>query len=74
MGANSNTKPRSVDDMPKPSTDNSIQSRSMPEANLGGSGNMPTLSLGGAGGMPVGHSESIDTDNNDYEEGGTEAS
>ena len=65
MGANSNTKPRSVDSTQTPNTDNT---------ELGGSGNMPTLSLGGAGGMPVGHSESIDTDNNDYEEDGTETS
>lgn len=62
MGANSNANARSID-----STQTNTDT-------LGGSGNMPTLSLGGAGGMPVGHSESIDTDNNDYEEGGTEAS
>lgn len=65
MGANSNANARSIDSTQTPNTDNT---------ELGGSGNMPTLSLGGAGGMPVGHSESIDTDNNDYEEGGTEAS
>ncbi|WP_281650518.1 hypothetical protein [Helicobacter bilis] len=63
MGANSNANARSID---------STQTNT--DTELGGSGNMPTLSLGGAGGMPVGHSESIDTDNNDYEEGGTEAS
>lgn len=65
MGANSNANARSIDSTQTPNTDNT---------ELGGSGNMPTLSLGGAGGMPVGHSESIDTDNNDYEEDGTEAS
>lgn len=65
MGANSNANARSIDSPQNPSTNTE---------ELGGSGNMPTLSLGGAGGMPVGHSESIDTDNNDYEEGGTEAS
>lgn len=41
---------------------------------LGGSGNIPTLTLGGAGGMPVGHSESIETDNNDHEQDRTETS
>lgn len=65
MGANSNANARSIDSTQTPNTDNT---------ELGGSGNMPTLSLGGAGGMPVGHSESIDTDNNDYEEDGTETS
>lgn len=65
MGANSNANARSIDSTQTPNTDNT---------ELGGSGNMPTLSLGGAGGMPVGHSESIDTDNNDHEEDGTEAS
>lgn len=65
MGANSNANARSIDSTQTPNTDNT---------ELGGSGNMPTLSLGGAGGMPVGHSESIDTDNNDYEEGGAETS
>lgn len=65
MGGNSNANARSIDAPQNPSTNTE---------ELGGSGNMPTLSLGGAGGMPVGHSESIDTDNNDYEEGGTEAS
>lgn len=65
MGANSNANARSIDSTQTPNTDNT---------ELGGSGNMPTLSLGGAGGMPVGHSESIDTDNNDYEEDGTKAS
>lgn len=65
MGANSNANARSKDSTQTPNTDNT---------ELGGSGNMPTLSLGGAGGMPVGHSESIDTDNNDYEEDGTETS
>ena len=65
MGANSNANARSIDSTQTPNTDNT---------ELGGSGNMPTLSLGGAGGMPVGHSESIDTDNNYHEEDGTEAS
>lgn len=65
MGANSNANARSIDSTQTPNTDNT---------ELGGSGNMPTLSLGGAGGMPVGHSESIDNDNNDYEEDGPEAS
>lgn len=64
MGANSNADARNIDSTQTPNTNTE---------ELGGSGNMPTLSLGGAGGMPVGHSESIDTDNSDYEEGGTEA-
>lgn len=53
MGENSTTKPRGVDDMPKPSTDN---------ADLGGSGNMPTMSSAGAI-SPVGYSESVGNNN-----------
>lgn len=55
MGENSTTKPRSVDDMPKPSTD------------LGGSGNMPTMSSAGAI-SPVGYSESVGNENEGEEE------
>lgn len=77
MGANSNANARSIDSKQTPNNARSIDSTQTPNTDntkLGGSGNMPTLSLGGAGGMPVGHSESIDTDNNDYEEDGTETS
>ncbi|EMZ37272.1 hypothetical protein LS77_008685 [Helicobacter bilis] len=82
MGANSSTKPRSIEDMPQsslgngsndsnPTTQGSMPTTNgTPEANLEGSGN--TLMLGSVG-MPQGYSDTINTDN-DYEEDGAEAS
>ena len=89
MGANSSTKPRSIEDMPQsslgnasndsnPTTQGSMPTTNgTPEANLEGSGNTLMLgSVGNAGsvGMPQGYSDTINTDNNDYEEDGAEAS
>ncbi|WP_167619998.1 hypothetical protein [Helicobacter bilis] len=79
MGVNSSTKPRGIEDMPQSSLGNGSNdsnpttqgSMPTPEANLEGSGN--TLMLGSVG-MPQGYSDTINTDNNDYEEDGTEAS
>ncbi|TLE04566.1 hypothetical protein [Helicobacter bilis] len=88
MGANSSTKPRSIEDMPQsslgngsndsnPTTQGSMPTTNgTPEANLEGSGNTLMLgSVGNAGSvMPQGYSDTINTDNNDYKEDGAEAS